>query len=180
MIMFHVEHPFELYFFLVAYYYVSLMKAFWFFKAALPVLCLALSGCDTTESTMGGTALGTAAGAGIGYAFGGKGGAVAGGIIGGLGGGTAGHAIGRKQEESKQRAAYVEENARLRAQNAALLDDDYRQKRMQNVQKTQYSVADERSWQEHELQQLNFEVEKARLENERLRYELEREQMRKK
>lgn len=151
------------------------MKVSNFINMAVIVACFGLTGCDTTESTMGGAALGTAAGAGIGYAFGGKGGAVAGGLIGGLGGGAAGHAVARKKSEGKERAAYVEENARLRAQNAALLDSDYRKKCRQNC--PTYTVDSDESRQQRELQQLNFEIEKARLENERLKYELERENM---
>ena len=115
---------------------------------------------------MGGAALGSAAGAGIGYAFGCKSGAIAGGVISGLGGGAAGHAVARKKNENKERAAYVEENARLRAQNAALLDNDYRKKYHKNCQA--YHVDSDESRQQKELQQLNFEIEKARLENERL------------
>lgn len=84
--------------------------------APIVLSLLFLSGCDTTESTMGGGALGTAAGAGVGYALGGKGGAILGGVLGGLGGGALGHNAGRTNEK---KAALEEENARLRAEQAA-------------------------------------------------------------
>lgn len=76
---------------------------------------LFLSGCDTTESTLGGGTVGTAAGAGIGYALGGKGGAILGGVLGGGLGAAGGHYAGRTNEE---KASLAEENARLRSKRA--------------------------------------------------------------
>lgn len=78
--------------------------------APMVLSLLFLSGCDTTESTLGGGTIGTAAGAGIGYALGGKGGAIIGGILGGGLGAAGGHYAGRTNEEKESLA---QENARL-------------------------------------------------------------------
>jgi hypothetical protein len=66
--------------FLERYWFVSLLVLF--------------SGCNTTESTLGGAAIGTALGLGVGHAVRGKKGAAAGAVIGGLGGAAIGHHAG--------------------------------------------------------------------------------------
>ncbi|MDR0418367.1 MAG: hypothetical protein LBH08_02965 [Puniceicoccales bacterium] len=131
------------------------MKKVEVLKKCWPVVPLVFfSGCDTTESTLGGAAVGTAAGAGVGYALGGKGGAAMGGILGALGGGAVGHNMGRNRE---QKGAYAAENAQLRAQ----------------VNSNQGSRRDD------ELSDLRREVELKRLKNEKLEQELERKRLKK-
>jgi uncharacterized protein YcfJ len=76
------------------------MKKVEFLRKCWPAaLAVVFSGCDTTESTLGGAALGTAAGLGVGHALGGKGGAAAGAVVGGLGGAALGHHVGREGDE---------------------------------------------------------------------------------
>jgi uncharacterized protein YcfJ len=132
------------------------MKIMEFLKKYWPMALLPLfSGCDTTESTLGGAVLGTAAGAGVGHAVGGRGGAVLGGVLGALGGGAVGHNVGRSNEEKN---AAIAENSRLRAQNSAMENsgDSYRKE---------------------EIRQLNYDIERQRLENEKKRLELENQKL---
>ncbi len=69
--------------------------------SVLAAAALVMSGCDKTESTLGGGALGSLAGAGLGYAIGGgAGGAVLGGVVGGLGGAAIGHHMGDDEESA--------------------------------------------------------------------------------
>lgn len=126
---------------------VELLKRCW--PATLLML---FSGCDTTESTLGGAAVGTAAGAGVGYALGGKGGAAMGGVLGALGGGAIGHNMGRTRE---QKEAYAAENAQLRSRSS------------------------QGSRRDDELYELQREVELNRLKNEKLEQELERKRLKK-
>jgi uncharacterized protein YcfJ len=111
-----------------------------------------LSGCDTTESTLGGTALGAAAGLGVGHAIGGKGGAAAGAVLGGLGGAAIGHHAGRESEEKRALSA---ENTQIRS-------------RLNSRQSNK---------QDDELYELQREIKLKRLENERLEEELERRRL---
>lgn len=77
----------------------------------LALIASLLTGCDSTEGTLGGAALGTAAGAGIGYAIdGGAGGTILGGVIGGLAGGVIGHHMGEKDKKEETQAPIKKEN----------------------------------------------------------------------
>ncbi|MDR2812736.1 MAG: hypothetical protein LBB05_03060 [Puniceicoccales bacterium] len=126
-----------------------------FLKKCWPAAILVFfSGCDTTESTLGGAAVGTAAGAGMGYALGGKGGAAMGGVLGALGGGALGHNVGRNQE---QKEAYAADNVQLRSR----------------LNSSQGSRRDD------ELYELQREIELKRLKNEKLEQELERKRLKK-
>jgi uncharacterized protein YcfJ len=118
-------------------------------------LLVLFSGCNTTESTLGGAAIGTAAGLGVGHAIGGKGGAAAGAVVGGLGGAAIGHHAGQESEEKQALSA---ENARIRSQ-------------LNNRQSSR---------RDDELYELQREVELKRLKNEKLEQELERKRLKKK
>jgi uncharacterized protein YcfJ len=118
------------------------------------VLLVLFSGCDTTESTLGGAAIGTAAGLGVGHAIGGKGGAAAGAVLGGLGGAAIGHHAGRENEEKR---ALSTENAQIKSQ----------------LNSGQSSRRDD------ELYELQREVELKRLKNEKLEQELEHKRLKK-
>jgi hypothetical protein len=133
----------------------GIMRKVEFFKKYWPMVLLVLfSGCDTTESTLGGAALGTAAGLGVGHALGKKGGAAAGAVLGGLGGAAIGHHVGREGEEKKALSA---ENAQIKSR----------------LNSNQSSRKDD------ELYELQREVELKRLKNEKLEQELERKRLKK-
>jgi uncharacterized protein YcfJ len=125
----------------------SFFRKYW----ALPVLLLC-TGCDTTESSLGGAALGTAAGLGVGHALGGRGGAAAGAVVGGLAGAGIGHHVGRTNEEKN---AYATENTRLRSEAT-------------NV-----------SSGSSDLRMLEREVELKRLKNEKLEQEIAHKRLKK-
>lgn len=115
---------------------------------------ISFSGCDSTESTLGGGAIGTALGAAVGYAAGGSGGAVAGGAVGGLGGAALGHHVAKQNEpKNTQVVRYVEQPVRKNSYKSNDICDEY------------------------ELRAMRNEVERQRLLNEKLLLEKERQEI---
>ncbi|MDR2735912.1 MAG: hypothetical protein LBB20_03740 [Puniceicoccales bacterium] len=119
--------------------------------------CLLLTGCDTTESSLGGAALGAAAGAGIGYAIdGGAGGAALGGVLGGLGGAAIGHNIGSENDKKDAKIARQKEELRRdRRDNYSSYDYDRRRYEEEEIRR-----------KDLENKLLRKDLERARLEKE--------------
>ncbi|MDR3317250.1 MAG: hypothetical protein LBS71_00385 [Puniceicoccales bacterium] len=137
----------------------------------LLVPLLGLTGCDTTESTLGGAAVGAGLGGGTGYAVGGQGGAAFGAVLGGLAGGAIGHSAGdqnEKKRDAERRAAerrVAEERAaeaeRLRRENEILRN------RSDTSLFPDILEGHRKRRQKEELDNLQYEIERKRLENER-------------
>jgi uncharacterized membrane protein len=132
-------------------------------------LALLFSGCDTTESTLGGGAGGAVAGALLGSTISGSKGAAVGAVIGGLGGAAVGHHVGAENERKEAMARSRSANYDIQAQQEAAVLAAAREK----VEYEQLLEAQKR----REERQLNEEIRRKRLENESLRLDQERVNM---